>query len=315
MTLAIDAPAASATPMKRIRGPNDSALKYICLAPALAWFAVFFGLPLITLLWVGFWRVENFQLVVDFSLVNYAQIAENFFSRSRYGLALLQSLWVAITGGISGVAFAYGVALAIVFAVPKRWQRIALLFAIVPFWSSYILRVYAWQTVLAKNGAINSFLVWIGADWARIDVIFTQIATRIGIVHYLAPILIVILYVALSNIQRSTIEAARDLGCSRWQVFTKVILPLSSFGITVAMSFAIIIILGDALCGSLLGGGAGASILGKVPLFANMLVVDYASSTNLPRTAALATILVIVMIAVLLICFWIGERLRKATTE
>lgn len=302
-------------PAARMRTPNDSPLKIICLAPTLVWFAALFAVPLIALLWAGFWRVENYQTIITFSLENYEQVAANFFAKSRYGLALVQTFWVAITGGIFAVAFAYAVALAIVYAVPQRWQRLALLFAIAPFWSSYILRVYAWQTVLSKNGVVNSFLKMTGLDWARLDVIFTQTATRIGLVHYLAPILIVILYVTLTNIDRAVIEAARDLGSTRWQVFKKIILPLSGFGLTVAGSFAVIIGMGDALCGALLGGGAGQSIIGKVPLFASMLISDYASATNLPRTAALATILVLAMLLVMWASFAIGERVRKATAE
>lgn len=118
--------------------------------------------------------------------------------------------------------------------MPARWQRLALLFAIAPFWSSYVLRLYAWQTILSRNGVINSVLKQIGLSDYRIDIIYTQIATRIGLIHYLAPILIVILYVSILAIDKVLIEAARELGCTRWQAFTRVILPLSRFGLMTA---------------------------------------------------------------------------------
>jgi spermidine/putrescine transport system permease protein len=305
----------SAPSRRRLRTPNDSILKVVCLLPAIVWFTLLFGLPVVFLVWIGFWRVEDYQTVVDFSLQNYTEIAQNFVSRSRYGLSLLQSLWVAVTTGILATAFSYAVALAICFAVPLRHQRLVLLLAIAPFWSSYVLRVYAWQMILAKNGFFNSFLDAVGLSALRMEVIYTQIATRVGLVHYMAPILIVILFVSLSNVDRTLIEAARDLGCSRWQVFRRVILPLSAFGLSVALNFAIIIGLGDALCGALLGGGAGASILGKIPLLSTMIISDYASSTNLPRTAALAMVLVITMVLVLLVGFWASTRIQKATSE
>lgn len=307
--------AAQARPRRRLRTPNDSILKTICLLPAIVWFALLFGLPVVFLVWIGFWRVEDYQTVVDFSLQNYTEIAQNFVSRSRYGLALLQSLWVAVSTGVLATAFSYAVAMALCFAVPQRWQRLALLLAIAPFWSSYVLRVYAWQMILAKNGFINTFLDMVGLSAARIDIIYTQTATRIGLIHYMAPVLIVILYVSLTNIDRALIEAARDLGCTRWQVFKRVILPLSAFGLSVALNFAIIIGLGDALCGALLGGGAGTSFLGKIPLFSTMLISDYASSTNLPRTSALAMVLVITMLLVLMVGFWASARIQKATSE
>lgn len=296
---------------RRMKTPNDSPLKFLFLTPLALWLGVLFLLPLLFLLWIGFWTVENFQAVPGFSFDNYREIFGSFFTRSRYGLALIQSLWVSITTAIFAVALSYMVALALAFAVPARWQRLALLFAIAPFWSSYVLRLYSWQTILSRNGVINSVLKEIGlADW-RIDVIYTQIATRIGLIHYLAPILIVILYVSILAIDRVLIEAARELGATRWQAFTRVILPLSRFGLMTAGSFAVIVSLGDALSGNLLGGGAGLSILGKLPTYASMIMSDYSSSTNLPRTSALATILIIVMVLALAAGFIAADNARR----
>jgi spermidine/putrescine transport system permease protein len=297
---------------RRLRTPNDSPLKWLCLAPVAIWFVLLFGLPLAFLVWIGFWRIEDFQQVPDFSLDNYREIAGNLFVKSRYGLAMLQSFWVAATTALVAVAFAYGIALAIAFAVPAKRQRLALLFAVAPFWSSYVLRLYSWQTILSKNGVVNSVLKAAGIDLVRLDVIYTQIATRIGLVHYLTPILVVILYVTVSNIDRTLIEAARELGATRWQAFRRVILPLSKVGLITAGSFAVIIALGDALSGNLLGGGTGRSLIGKYPLFASMLMTDYSSSTNLPRTSALATILILVMILVLVIgAIFAGRAQRR----
>lgn len=300
---------------RRMRTPNDSPLKYLYLAPVVVYYAIFFCLPLVFLVWIGFWRVDNYQLVMDFSFENYREIGASLFARSRYGLAMLQSFWVAVTTAVIATAFAYLIALALTYAVPQRWQRLALLFAIAPFWSSYVLRLYSWQTILSRNGLINSLFGTMGLDGLKIDVIYTQIATRIGLVHFMSPILIVILYLTVSIIDRTLIEAARELGATRWQAFKRVILPLSRFGLLSSASFAAIICLGDALSGALLGGGAGRSFLGNIPLYANMLMTDYASSTNLPRTSALATILVVVMILLMGIGIALAERARRGTSE
>lgn len=213
---------------RRMRTPNDSPLKIICLAPVVLWYAIFFALPLVFLVWIGFWRVENYQSIPGFSFDNYIEIGQSLFAKSRYGLAMVQSFWVAATTALIGTAFAYGIALALRFAVKERHQRLALLFVIAPFWSSYVLRLYSWQTILSKNGVINSALKSVGLDAFTIDVIYTQIATRVGLVHFLTPVLVVILFVTVSAIDRTLIEAARELGASRWQVFTRVILPLSA---------------------------------------------------------------------------------------
>lgn len=208
------------------------------------------------------------------------------------------------------VLLCYPMALAIVFAVPPRRQRLVLLLCFAPFWTSYILRVFAWQVLLAKRGIINSAFAYIGLPEVHISILYTQIATRIGLVHYLAPILIVILYISITSIDPTLLAAASELGASRLQVFRRVVLPLTRTGIVLSLSFAAIVSCGDVLSGSLLGGGAGPSLLGKLPLFANMVIREYASSTNLPHTAALALILVATMVLILLAGFGIGERVR-----
>ncbi|MEM1287686.1 MAG: ABC transporter permease [Pseudomonadota bacterium] len=293
------------------RIPSRSLLKPLCLAPVLTLYALLFVLPLLFLLWVGFWRVENFRAVQDFSLNNYAQIFADWFEGSRYGLAMVQSLWVASTTAIIAVIFSFLVAMALVFALPERGRRLGLLFVVVPFWSSYVLRLYSWQTILATNGVLNAALTSIGLDFLTVDIIFTQAATRVGLVHFLTPILVVILFVTLSSIDRTLVDAARELGATRWQAFTRVILPLSGFGIASALSFAVIISMGDVLAGALLGGGAGGSWIGQLPLYALMIMTDYAGSTNLPRVSALATILVLVMVALLAAGFALANAQRR----
>jgi spermidine/putrescine transport system permease protein len=292
---------------------NDSPLKYACLILPVGYSAIFFLAPLGFLVALGFWIVENYQIVPAFSLVNYIDIYQQLFARSSYGLAILQSLYVAITTAIFAVLFCYPLVMAIVFAVPERLQRLVLLLAVAPFWTSYILRVYAWQILLAKRGIINTAFAMIGWDGLQQSMLYTQIATRIGLVHYLAPILIVILYVTISNIDRSLIEAARDLGATRWEAFRKVILPLSKVGIVLSVSFATIISFGDVLSGSLLGGGAGKSLLGSFPLYSNVIIREYASSTNLPRTSALALILVVILVAILVIGMLAADKAQKET--
>lgn len=268
----------------------------------------FFIAPLGFLVVLGFWTVVDYQVVPAFSFENYADIARHMFAQSNYALSIQQSLWVALTTAVVAVSLCYAMVLALVYVVPEKLQRLGLVLAVAPFWSSYILRLFSWQVLLAKKGVINSGLAWIGlGDW-QVDIIYTQIATRIGLIHYLAPVLIIVLYVTVANIDRNLIHAARDLGATRWQAFRRVILPLSWTGLIVGASFAAIIAFGDVLSGALLGGGAGTSILGSVPLFSNMIMTEYASSTNLPRTAGLALILVAIMLVMLVAGAKLAER-------
>ncbi|HEY9659636.1 MAG TPA: ABC transporter permease [Allocoleopsis sp.] len=288
---------------------ESSFIRLICLAPAVLYDSFLFLLPLIFLIWIGFWTVDNFRLVPGFSLENYIDIFQQFFSKSRYAYAILQSLWVSSTTTLLAVLFCYPFAMAIAFVVPQRYQRLAILLAIAPFWSSYILRLYAWQTLLNKEGLINSFLKSLHLINASIEVIFTQVGTRIGLIHYLAPIMILILYLALQNVDRTLLSAAQNLGANYWQIFWRVLLPLTRPGIVYSAVFGMIISLGDVLSGIILGGGTGKSILGNLPLFATMILNEYAASTNLPRTSALATILIFIMVIILVV----GSKLSEST--
>ena len=288
--------------------PNQlSRLKYVGLAPVVIYNSIFFLAPLLFLIWIGFWTTENYRAIPGFSLENYLDIASQLFTRSRYAYAIAQTIWVAVTTTLLAIVLCYPFALGLVFLVPERYQRFALLFAIAPFWSSYILRLYAWQTLINKNGLLNTLLLKLGIIDSPVQIMFTQVATRLGILHYLAPIVILIFYLSLRHIDRSLLEAARNLGATIWQTFWRVLLPLSKLGIIYSSLFGLIISAGDVLSAIILGGGTGRSILGPIPLFSTVILNEYAGSTNLPRTSALATILVLIMVGILMIGLKLAE--------
>ncbi len=288
--------------IRRTKTPNESSLLGLaCLAPAVIYDSLLFLLPLFFLIWIGFWTVDNYQLVPGFSLTNYSDIFQQFFTRSRYAFAIGQSLWVSATATLLALLFCYPFAMALAFTVPARWQRLGILLAIAPFWSSYILRLYAWQTLLNREGLLNALLLRLGLVREPLEIVFTQNGTRIGLIHYLAPIMILILYLALKNVDRTLLSAAQNLGANRWQILWRVLLPLTRPGLVYSAVFGMIISLGDVLSGIILGGGTGRSIFGNLPLFSTMILNEYSASTNLPRTSALATILILIMVLILVI--------------
>ena len=294
---------------QRIKAHNEtSLLAIVCIAPAVIYDSLFFLLPLFFLGWIGFWTVDNFLLVPGFSLSNYSDIFQQFFTRSRYAYAIGQSLWVSLTTTIFALLFCYPFAMVLAFTVPARWQRLGVLLAITPFWSSYILRLYAWQTLLSREGPLNTLLVQAGLIQKPVEIVFTQMGTRIGLIHYLAPIMVLILYLAINNVERSLLSAAQNLGASHWQVFWRTLLPLTRPGIVYSALFGMIISLGDVLSGIILGGGTGKSIFGNLPLFSTVILNEYAASTNLPRTSALATLLILIMVFILVV----GNRFLQA---
>jgi ABC-type spermidine/putrescine transport system permease subunit I len=287
---------APAAPVQRGR---INTLMAITVGLPVTYSLIFFIGPLIFLIAISFWKVENFRVTPGFSFDNYSDIAKHLFAQSNYAIAILQSFYVSVTTAIFAVVFCGLFVMALVFTLPQRFHRLALLLAVAPFWTSYILRAYAWQILLAKRGIINSLFSTLGID-LQLAVLNTQTATRIGLLHYMAPIITVILFITVKSIDRDLIEAARNLGATRWGVFRSVILPLSRVGIVLSLCFATIISFGDVLSGSILGGGAGQSLVGSVPLFSNMIMNDFSSSTNLPRTCVLALILVLILVTILL---------------
>lgn len=295
MQIPVARPQASWTPDRASR------LKYLCLLPVVLYDSIFFLLPLVFLIWIGFWSVENYQAVPGFSIANYSDIFGQFFSRSRYAYAIAQSVWVSATTTLLGLLLCYPFALGLVFLVPARLQRFALVLAIAPFWTSYILRLYAWQTVINTNGLLNTVLLRLGWIDAPLQIIFTQTGTRIGLLHYLAPIMILILYLVLRNIDPILLKASENLGATLAQSFWRVLLPLSKPGLVYCAVFGSIISLGDVLSGIVLGGGTGKSLLGSFPLFSTVILNEYAASTNLPRTSALATLLIAMMVMILVL--------------
>jgi ABC-type spermidine/putrescine transport system permease subunit I len=291
--------------------PNDlSVLKYVGLIPVVVYNGIFFLLPLLFLVWIGFWTTENYRAVPGFSFENYVDIVSQLLVRSKYAYAILQTAWVASTTTLLAILIGYPFALGLVFLVPAQFQRFALLLAIAPFWTSYILRLYAWQTILNTNGLLNNALERLGWIQEPLRILHTQVATRIGLLHYLAPIVILILYLVLRNVDRTLLESSRNLGATLWQTFYRVLLPLSKLGIIYSAMFGLIISSGDVLSGIILGGGTGKSILGSIPLFSTMILDEYAGSTNLPRTSALATVLVLMMIGVLALGLKLSESPR-----
>lgn len=294
----ISASDAGAPAMSKRQG-RFNALMAVTVGLPVVYSLIFFVGPLFFLIAISFWRIENFRVTPAFSFDNYIDISQHLFAQSNYAIAILQSFYVATTTAVIAVVLCGLFVLALVYTLPARLHRLALLLAVAPFWTSYILRVYAWQILLAKRGVINAAFAAMGSDF-QIAILNTQVATRIGLLHYMAPIITVILFITVKSIDRDLIEAARNLGATRWGVFRRVVLPLSRVGIVLSLCFATIISFGDVLSGSLLGGGAGNSLVGSVPLFSNMIMNDFSSSTNLPRTCVLAFILVLILVGILL---------------
>ncbi|MEX0310663.1 MAG: ABC transporter permease subunit [Tateyamaria sp.] len=205
-----------------------------------------------------------------------------------YWKAYLSSLQIAFISTLLTLLVGYPMAYAMARA-PAEWRPTLLMLVILPFWTSFLIRVYAWVGILSGEGFLNQFLLWIGIIDAPLTILNTNTAVYIGIVYTYLPFMILPIYSALDRLDGSLIEAAEDLGCSRIKAFWLVTIPLSRNGIIAGCFLVFIPALGEFVIPSLLGG-SGTLMIGKV------LFEEFFSNRDWPVASAVAVILLLILI-------------------
>ena len=216
---------------------------------------------------------------------------ENFeflASDDLYWKAYLSSLRIAAISTLLALLVGYPIAYAMARA-PDMWRPTLMMLVILPFWTSFLIRVYAWMGILSQEGILNQFLLWIGLISAPLSILNTTTAVFIGIVYTYLPFMILPIYAALDRMDGSLIEAAEDLGCSRTQAFWLVTVPLSKNGIIAGCFLVFIPALGEFVIPSLLGG-SGTLMIGKV------LWEEFFNNRDWPVASAVAVILLLILI-------------------
>jgi putrescine transport system permease protein len=216
---------------------------------------------------------------------------ENFVFLTQddlYWKAYLSSLRIAVLSTfltlLVGYPIAYGMARA-----PDEWRATLMMLVILPFWTSFLIRVYAWMGILSNEGLLNQFLIWLGLISDPLVILNTTIAVYIGIVYTYLPFMILPIYAALDRMDTSLNEAAEDLGCSRMQAFWLVTIPLSKNGIIAGSFIVFIPALGEFVIPSLLGG-SGTLMIGKV------LWEEFFNNRDWPVASAVAVVLLLILV-------------------
>jgi len=216
---------------------------------------------------------------------------ENFTfltSDDLYYKAYLSSLKIALISTILTLLVGYPMAYAMARA-PEQWRATLMMLVILPFWTSFLIRVYAWVGILSNEGLLNQFLLSIGVISEPLIILNTNIAVYIGIVYTYLPFMILPIYAQLDRLDGSLIEAAEDLGCSRLSAFWLVTIPLSKNGIIAGCFLVFIPALGEFVIPSLLGG-SGTLMIGKV------LFEEFFNNRDWPVASAVAVILLLILI-------------------
>lgn len=293
---------------------------YGLLSPAIIIMAVMMAAPLIAMVVLSFWTQHGFDIDRSFTLANYWTLIEPSsepvmwmgipfpFKYAVPAILLLKSIVMSLAVTIAVIALAYPMAYFLAFRVTSN-KALWLVLLTIPFWTSYLLRVFAWKIVLGFNGAINSGLKSLGLISEPLSfLLYNPLAVVITLAHAWIAFAVLPIYVSLEKIDRSLLEAATDLGDSKWWRFLRVTLPLSLPGTIGAALLVFIPTVGDYVTPTLVGGPGGTMI-------GNLIQELFLKQNNTPLGAAVAiTMMLVVGLAVALFLWLIGfKRLRSRT--
>ncbi|MDP6920020.1 MAG: ABC transporter permease, partial [Arenicellales bacterium] len=258
------------------------------------------AMPLVVLFTLSFWLQEYLDFIRTFSLANYFE----FFQNPIYLKLLLKSIRISGMVTIATVVLAYPMAYFIAFRV-KRNKLIWLILITVPFWTSYLLRVFAWKIMLGYNGVINSGLKSLGFLTEPLAfLLYNPTSVVITLAHAWAAFAILPIYVSLEKIDRSLLEAARDLGENAFMTFVRVTLPLSMPGVIAASLLVFIPTVGDYVTPSLVGGPSGIMV-------GNIIQSMFGQSQNWPMGAAISVMSMFTVAAMIGLFLWGTHRFRR----
>lgn len=274
----------------RRRG-GDRLRPWAFVAPALLWTVAFFCAPFVVMAAVSLWERVGTDLVASWSFVNYAK----FFERPHFLEAMANSLEVTAIVTVLSILLAYPLAWILSERVPERWQRLALICAILPFWTSYVVRSYAWLLVLAGNGVVNQTLTGIGLIDEPLSLANSRTATVIGFVHFFVMLLTLTIYANLRQLPKNYARAAADLGASRFATFVHVILPLTLPGIMVGAFLTFVLCIGDYITPQILGGNSEL-------VMPQLIMLQIGRRADFPTASALAILLMVVVTLVYVAC-------------
>ncbi|MGI9334081.1 MAG: ABC transporter permease [Gammaproteobacteria bacterium] len=273
--------------------------RVILLGPGLTWLALFLVVPCAIVFAYSFFERGTY------GGIDYVVTVENY-SRAA-DVLYLKILWqsfevAALTTGLAlllGYPTAYFIALS-----PARWQKTLLILAILPFWSNFLIRTYAWMVLLNREGLINRALSAVGVIDEPLALLYNQFAVVLGLLYAYLPFMVLALYASLSRLGPSLREASTDLGGNFWQTLIHITLPLTVPGIVAGCVFVFVLSIGNFIAPDLLGGG-------RTVMVGNLIYDQFLSARDWPFGSALAFVLVSIMLVLLFAQAWLVNRERE----
>jgi spermidine/putrescine transport system permease protein len=272
---------------------------WLLLAPAGAWFLVMLIIPLTVVFIFSFGeRAPSGGVVLAFTFEQYGNLPARW-------AAFKNTMTLAPVGTLSALLIAYPLAYFLAVKVSSKWKIILLVLVIVPFWTSILIRSYAWIFLLGGRG-IPVLLDVIGIGGVRL--INTPFAVLVGIIYGYLPLMVFPIFVSLDKLDKRLLEASSDLGAKPWKTFLQITLPLSIPGIATGCMLVFILLMGEYLIPAMLGGG-------KVFFVGNALVDLFLQSRNWAYGSAVAVTLVVVMLMTVTVYMWLISRLGASRED
>lgn len=270
------------------------------LAGSLFWLVGFFLVPIFYLLAVSFAERSPYGTIAwVLGLRNYARA----FQPTYLGI-YWRSVWMALLTTALCVVLGFPVAYTIALRVPARWKSALLLLVVIPFWTSFLIRTYAWMVIFRTEGVINTLLLGLHLTNEPLRLLYTPLAVFIGLVYGELPFMILPLYAVLQKIDPALLEAAQDLGASRVATFLKVTLPLSAPGLVAGAVLVFIPSVGAFVTPDLLGGA-------RTMMVGNLIQNQFALVRDQPFGSAVAFLLTFAVLAVLLSTLRSAQRATR----
>jgi len=265
--------------------------------PPVLWVTVFLLVPYALLFCYSFWSVSSSQIIVHtWTLDNYRQL----FNVNVYLQTLLRSMWIAARVTMFSLLLGYPLAYYLSLYAGKRKDFFYQL-VIIPLWVSYLVRAYAWKTILGGDGVLNTLLQYVHLTKHPLEfLLYSPFAVVLTLTHIYTPFAFLPIYSSLEHIPRNLVEASHDLGAPPFETFWRIIFPLSIPGVVAGATFAFVLSLGDFLAPLLLGGPSGIMI-------SNIVVSLFGAAYNWPLGAAIS----FCMLALVLALLFMSETLEK----
>lgn len=254
--------------------------------PPIVWQVIFFLIPLVFLVVMTFWSVENYRLRPDFTFANWRKVMAAGYFYDIYLRTFLYALLATIVTSL----VAFPVSLYLGLHASPRFRMVAIFLLVCPFFTSYLVRTYSWQVIISDNGIINGLLA--GAGLGRVEILNTLAGTLIGYATFFLPLVILLQFASIAAIDRDLIQAAHNLRCGRLRTVFAIVVPSAKVGLTVGAAFAFILAFGDFVAPSLLGGG-------RSPTLSILIIDTVKSASDWPRASVVAMSMIVTMMVVI----------------